>query len=254
MKLLALGNLDEEFDYVDKLPAVVEETDADGIAFTGNILSGEAREEEWNAAREEMRHPDFEKKSVHREHSQDVAVLERFLGELGDLGVPSYVIPGKKDAPERMFLQSMLNEEVVSSNVYMVHRSFAPTPANYVVSGFGGEITSNVRENQFLLKYPQWEAEFGLDFLRHQDEELILLFNTPAGRKFARNEEGPGKAAVSSIIKTYRPHFALCSHSGGEHGQLMVGRTIVAWPGPASEGRYALMDTVQKEVRFGTMD
>jgi Icc-related predicted phosphoesterase len=253
MKVLVLGNLDEEFDEFARVPKAVEETGADAVAFTGNVLVGEEREREWNAAREEVRHPDFEKEKVKREHSRDVAVLERFMGDIGDIQVPSYVIPGRKDAPERMFMQSALNEEVVSARVHMVHRSFAPTPSNYVISGFGGEITSGVRENRFLLKYPQWEAEFSLDFLRHQDADTILLFNTPAGRKFAREEEGPGKAAVSSIIKTYRPRFALCSHPAGEKGQVTIGRTIVAWPGNVCEGNYALLDTVAKEVTFGKL-
>ncbi len=251
--LLALSDLHERFDYLERLPEVVKNANVEGVVFTGNILRAEAREAEWRRAQEEGRAPDLGHPDVARERSDDAESLARFFRTLRELKVPVYLIPGRNDAPERFFLQAAFNSEVVAANIYMVHRSFAPWRRNFVVAGFGGEITHGEREHEALLLYPGWEAQFSLDFVRHLDQDKILLFHTPPVDKFEEPGGHPGHDAVSHIIKTYEPKFAICSRAGGPKGKMMVGTTLVVCPGQLSEGEYALLDTDEREVAFGNL-
>ncbi|RMI13708.1 MAG: metallophosphoesterase [Calditrichaeota bacterium] len=253
MKLLAIGNLDEEFAYLDRLPEVVENLNIEAILFTGNILRAEARQEEWNRAREENRQPDRQRPEILRERDNDAESFKRFFHTLSALNRPTYLVPGKQDAPERFFLQAVFNQEFVSRNIYMVHRSFAPLGRNFVVAGFGGQITDESRENEFFLMYPGWEAEFSLEFLRHLDPDKILLFHTPPGEKFEQSPEDTGSEIVSTLIKTYRPHIVVCSRESRQKGKMFIGNTLVVAPAALKEGYYAVIDTREKAVEFGDL-
>lgn len=58
MKLLAISDLREAFDYIDRLPEVVQEARIDAVLFAGEILQAEARKAEWERAVREQRLPD----------------------------------------------------------------------------------------------------------------------------------------------------------------------------------------------------
>ncbi len=253
MKILAISDVHEEFAYLDRLPDVVKGAGVEAVVFTGNILRAEARRAEWERARAEQRQPDLNQPEVARERDDDAQSINRFFGFLNALGVPVYIVPGKNDAPERFFLQAAFNTEIVAPHVYMVHRSFAPLGGNVVVAGFGGEITHDEREHEFFLRYPGWEAEFSLDFLRHLDQEKILLFHTPPTDKLKGEEGDIGHEIVGHIIKTYDPRFAVASRQSGRKGKLVVGNTMVVCPGRLSEGYYAILDTREREVMFGDL-
>lgn len=253
MKLLAVADALEVFDYADRLGEVVKEAGVEAVLFTGNILKAEARLAEWERARKEGRDPDPDRPEIAQERSGDSRSFARFFRMLNDLRVPCFVVPGKNDAPERFFLQAAFSAEIVNRNVYMVHRSFAPVARNFVVAGFGGEITDGAREHTLLLMYPGWEAQFSLDFVRHLDQEKILLFHTPPEEEFEDGEAGRGHEIVSQIIKTYRPRFVACSRSGGQKGRLWVGDTLVVCPGRLAQGEYAVVDIAERKVWFGNL-
>lgn len=247
MRVLAIGDVDEESADLAGLSEVVDNAGADAVVFTGNLLKAEARRAELEAACGEDRCPDWEADAVTEERENDAESANRFFQALGDLDVPVYLVPGENDAPERFILQVGLNSEVVGANVNLVHRSFAPLGQNLVVSGVGGRITTNERLTCFLLRYPGWEAQFSLDFLRHFEQEKILLFHTPIDIE----EEAGGHEAVRHIIKTYSPKIAVCGRRDGKHGKDTVGRTLVVYPGMLKTGDYAFIDTREKTVEFG---
>ncbi len=174
--------------------------------------------------------PTMNQPEVARERNDDAQSMIRFFRILNTLDVPVFVVPGKNDAPERFFLQAAFNTEIVSPQIHTVHRSFAPLGRNYIVAGFGGEITDERRENEFFLLYPEWEAEFSLAFLRHLEQAKILLFHTPPAEKFEDENEQAGHEMVSHIIKTYAPQYAICSRS-----------TEVVCPGQLSQAMPSLI-------------
>lgn len=253
MKILAISNLLEEFAYLDRLPEVVKNANIEAVVFTGDILRAEARRMEWERAHAEQRPPTMNQPEVARERHDDAQSMIRFFKILNRLDVPVFVVPGKNDAPERFFLQAAFNTEIVSPQIHIVHRSFAPLGRNYIVAGFGGEITEETRENEFFLLYPGWEAEFSLAFLRHLEQAKILLFHTPPAEKFEDENEQAGHEMVSHIMKTYAPQYAICSRSTGQKGKLLIGPTLVVCPGQLSQGDYAILDTREREVAYGNL-
>ncbi len=229
MNVMAIGDLNGDFTYVDRLPEVVKNADIEGVVFAGNILAGA------------------------RGQRDEARSFSRFFGALGSLKVPAFVVPGKNDAPERFFLQAAFNAEVVDAGVYMVHRSFAPLGRNYLVSGCGGEITDGKRDNESFLMYPAWEAQFSLDFLRHVKQEKLLIFHNAPEEQFDDAAPAKGHQAISQMIKNYSPRFAVCCRGGGPKGKLVLGSTLVVCPGPLSDGYYAVLDILERKAVFGDL-
>jgi len=253
MKLLALSELKEEFTYLDRLKEVVRNARIDGVLFSGSVLRAEARLAEWRSAQAEGRTPRWDLPSIEKERSDDAQSITRFLRSLNDLQVPVFLVPGRNDAPERFFLQAALNSEIVEPRVHLVHRSFAPLGAGYVVAGFGGEITASERQSEGFLRFPAWEAEFGLDFLRHLEQEKILLTYTGPAESPEETHSGNGPAAITHILKTYAPQFAVCTRPSGEKGKITVANTLVVFPGELARGDYAIIDTKERKVEFGDL-
>lgn len=253
MKVLAIGDLREEFAYLDRVEEVVRNARLQGVLFTGNILGAEARQAEWERARAEGRKAQLDHPEVVRARRDDAESVTRFFRSLDRLGIPVFVVPGRNDAPERFFLQAASNSEVVDPHIRMVHRSFAPLGRGFVVAGFGGEITANERDHEFFLRYPRWEAEFSLDFLRHLEQVKILLTHTPPAASFGEEGKGDGHEAISHILKSYNPHVAVCSRASGEKCKVVVGKTLVVSPGHLANGDYAIIDLEEKSVAFGDL-
>lgn len=251
MRLLALSDLQEEFAYLDRLPDLVRNARIEGALFCGNVLRAEARNAEREKARGEGRAPRIDLPEIQKARSDDAQSVIRFFRALNQLGTPVFLVPGRNDAPERFFLQAAFNSEIVEPHIHLVHRSFAPLGAGYVVVGFGGEITANERETELFLRYPAWEAEFALDFMRHLEQDKILLTHMPP----TENAETPppGAGAVSHMIKTYAPQFAVASRPNGEKGKSTVANTIVLFPGRLANGDYAILDTKERSVEFGNL-
>ncbi|GAB4230120.1 MAG: hypothetical protein Kow00109_01690 [Acidobacteriota bacterium] len=253
MRLLALADLQERFEHLDRIGEVVENAHCDGILFAGNILAAEARIKEWQQAAAEHRRPSLEKAEVAAERSNDAESLARFFGVLHRLGVPVYVVPGKHDAPERFYLQALAALETVDPRVHQVHRSFAPLHSNYYVIGFGGAVTDNHRDNEYFLEYPAWEAEFGLDFVRHLDGDRILVFHTPPFGRIEDESQDYGHHVIETLIKSFDPRIAVCSRPSGRRGKQLIADTLVVYPGRLAEGEYAVIDTKSRTVEFGNL-
>jgi Icc-related predicted phosphoesterase len=252
MKILAVSDLLEEFTFVDRLPEVIRGAGIEAVVFTGNILRADQREAEWRRALAEGRAPRADLPEVARERDNDAQSLNRFFGALSSLGVPVCVVPGRTDAPERLFLQAACNAEIVAARIYNVHRSFASLGSNWIAAGFGGEITEEERDHEFFLRYPGWEAQFSLEFLRHLDQDRILLFHTPPADELEGRPTG-GHQIVSHILKTYSPRIAFCAPPGHRRGKLMLGNTLVVFPGRLADGDYAVVDTKERTVAFGDL-
>lgn len=253
MKVLAIGDLREEFAYLDRLAEVVKNTRVQAALFTGNILRAEARQAEWERAKAEGRLPQLDQPDVVRERRDDAESVTRFFHSLDRLGVPVFIVPGRNDAPERFFLQAAFNSEVVEKNIHTVHRSFAPLGRGFVVAGFGGEVTAQERDHEFFLMYPGWEAQFSLDFLRHLEQVKIFVAHTSPATPFEGEHKSNGHEAISHILKTYSPHLAVCSRPHGEKGKVIVGTTLVVSPGHLCKGDYAIIDVEEKRVSFGDL-
>ncbi len=256
MRILAITDLRGATQRVPQVIELAEKERVDAVIFCGNIVGEDARTEAFRKAERGGEAPHMEQAALDELEKAAVQAYEAFFDELGKLDIPVMVVPGHLDAPERLYLQAALNHEVVAPNIDMIHRSFAPLPGeNLVVAGFGGGLSEDLRENRFVLVYPEWEAEFAFEFLRHMEQEPILVFHTPPRYENLDLENGKhiGRPIVTELIKTYKPRFAFCGSALNGQGVATIGTTLVVNPGPLRDGHYALVHTRTKEVTFGRL-
>ncbi len=256
MRILAITDLRGATERVPQIVELAREKNVDAVIFCGNIVGEDARTEAFRKADAAGKAPEMEQAALDALEEAAVHAYEAFFDEMGKLDVPVMVVPGHLDAPERLYFQAALNHEVVAPNIDMIHHSFVPLPSeNLVVAGFGGGLSEDLRENRFVLVYPDWEAEFAFEFLRHIEHEPILVFHTPPRRENLDLENGQhiGRHVIEEIIKTYRPRFAFCGSALDGQGTAMIGTTLVVNPGPLARGHYALVNTRTKEITFGRL-
>lgn len=93
MKLLALSELREAFDYIDCLPEVIRAAGVDAILFAGSILQVEACQAEWEWAMREQRLPDRARPEVVEERKNDAESLITFFRRCNAFNVRSMLCP-----------------------------------------------------------------------------------------------------------------------------------------------------------------
>jgi Icc-related predicted phosphoesterase len=168
---------------------------------------------------------------------------------IGRQRIPSYWVPGAKDAPIGAFLREAASAETAFALLRAVHGTAALTPDGHIaIAGMGGEIDDDPdsdRDEERRLRYPRWEAEYRLKILGELGElERILLFSTPPAHKGLGT---PGSETVSELIATYRARLAIV---GGPPTSETIGRTLVVAPGALSDGHYATVDLATRDVEL----
>lgn len=252
MNILVLTDLRGQIQYAERLRGVCRNAGAQAIVFTGNIVDGGARLAEWEAANQEGLSPDYTQPAVQEQEAMDELLYRRFLELLGALNLPSYIVPGHLDAPERSFLHASLNCGLVAPTVALVHRSFAPMGRRFLVAGLGGCLTTDKRETVWTIEYPFWEAASSFNFLHRLDHAHLLLFHTPPAGTNLDLDQGKhvGSPVVNALIKAYQPAIVCCGHARNGQGKTVLNNSLVVNPGPLAEGYYAVIDTREKQVYF----
>ncbi|AAC07740.1 putative protein [Aquifex aeolicus VF5] len=250
-KVLAIKNFKERFDLLPKLKGVIAEKQPDILVVVGNILKNEALEKEYERAHLARREPN--RKVIHENEHYIIETLDKFFREIGELGVKTFVVPGKNDAPLKIFLRAAYEAETAYPNIRVLHEGFAGWRGEFEVIGFGGLLTEHEFEEDFVLKYPRWYVEYILKFVNElKPRRLVTIFYTPPIGEFVdRTPEDPkhhGSAVVNTIIKSLNPEVAIVGHVG--KGHELVGNTIVVNPGEFEEGRYAFLDLTQHKIKL----
>ncbi|RMD94211.1 MAG: metallophosphoesterase [Calditrichaeota bacterium] len=253
MKILALSDMRGHTDYVNRVPELVKEVEPAMVVFTGNVLKSEARLAEWERAKQENRKPDYSKEAIRHEEDHDAQLYETLFDMLGQLNIPTAVIPGALDSPKGRYLRAVLHHESIFSTFHSVHGSFIIAPErSFVVAGFGGLLTERDNEDYFMFVSPRWEVEYYLKFLNELEQERILLFHTPPKDIEGLTDE-KGSEIVNSLIKMYHPKFVFCGGSLDIQKKEVIGDSLVVLPGGLDRGNYALVDTRTNEVEFGNL-
>ena len=101
-----------------------------------------------------------------------------------------------------------------------------------------------------------------LSKLFRKDKTIILIsHNCPYRTKLDKFKQKGGKhksqAAtkwhqgsylLKNIIKEHQPLLCVCGHMHENPGKIKIGRTLVVNPGPAFEGRYAIITIKNKKI------
>jgi len=162
-------------------------------------------------------------------------------GVVGDLGTPTYWVPGITDAPVRRYLLEPYNMVVAFPHLHGVHGTVALGPGPVAFAGMGGDLVDDprtIRMEEALLRYPGWEAEYRLKALAElRDHAKVLLFKTPPAHKGLGT---PGSRVLAELIKTYNPRVAVIA--GESPGRTLLAKTHIVSPGRIDRGDYALID------------
>jgi Icc-related predicted phosphoesterase len=249
--VLAIADLRGHVKMLDPLAARCREYNCEAILIAGNIFTPGLRAEEWERALAQGRAPAAQEAELHREEEQNSQVLDIFLDWLGKLEIPAFIIPGVLDAPERLFVQGVVDHASISPRVALVHRGFAWLGSQHVVAGFGGRVTESRREAYWAVEYPSWEAEFGLEFMRQfEQRRILLLHSVPAG---VPGSAGEPAAVLADLIKMHTPEIVVCAPPDHDAGSIHIGTSLVVWPGRLHEGHYAVIDLRERTAVFGKL-
>lgn len=221
-KILATSNPMGDLEALERLVQVVPETDADALVLIGNLFPKSA-------------------------HTRDYGVFLRLLAQAN---LPTYYIPGPQDAPVWEYLREAANVELIHPHLKNVHGSFAFARGPYLVAGLGGEVVDDgKKEEEEVLRYPAWEAEYRFKVLWEvKDYPKVFLFYTHPVHKGLG--EG-GSQAVAEVIKTHNPLVAFVAGRGQK--KELLGHSYVVVPGDLSEGEYSVFDLREHHLETGNV-
>ena len=254
MLIFSISDFHGELKILSKLKEKIKEIKPDVIVFTGDVVKGYARGNEFLNAKEKGIKPRKNLPEIKEEAKEDFYLYKKFYQTLNEIKIPVMAINGNMDAPESRMFDVILNENLefinlVQENPYSLGK--------FIFAGIGGEITENEREDFFLLKYTKKEIEFSLLRLKKiKDKEKILLFHSPPLGKIVDLDDGKHKGSkiVNELIQEIKPKMVFCGHAHHAQGKEIISKTLVINPGALKYGNYALVDTERMEVKFRNIE
>jgi Icc-related predicted phosphoesterase len=128
----------------------------------------------------------------------------------------------------------------------MMHRE-----DQFMVAGFGGDMTLSDDNRDFVLQYSRNWVEFALRRLEYFPGEKILLFHSPPVCRLDVSEGGHcGVLLINELIEKVSPRLVLCGRAKSGQGTVKLGGSVIVNPGPFFEGNYAIIDYPSLDVKF----
>ncbi|MFW9916048.1 MAG: metallophosphoesterase [Candidatus Thorarchaeota archaeon] len=243
MKILAISDFHGKTEVLPVLGSIVRELRPDGMIFTGDVVKGYARGDEWLAARKEGREPEIIP-AILAEEEEDLRLYDEFFTFFEAEEIPLFLVPGNMDAPVERFSDHVVQRYRQSPFIRVVHDELHEFH-EFKFAGFGGELTPTGAEAFFVRRYLEEEA---IDSMRRLLEdkstgELSLLFHSPPEGE-AGNDEGTqkGSQAINRIIEMLQPAYVFCGHAHKARAIEKVNNTTVINPGALKDGCYAIVD------------
>lgn len=256
MKILVLGELGGELAMLDRVMQDVGLWKPDLVLFTGDVVRGEEREKLWKARREGTAPPAGWQDHLKAKLAEEIDTYRRFIEEVGRFQGTVRIVPGHRDAPLSAFLRVVLKDAAAGSQVGLVHQSFINVGRDFVLVGFGGDITEDERETEVVNCFPGWELSPFLEILEHLPQDPILLTHYPPLAETIDLVDGAhvGSPLLREMIDRHRPAYVFCGHTHSSQGIEAIGRTVVVNPGSLALGNYAIVNTRKETVRFNMLE
>jgi hypothetical protein len=251
MKILAISDFHGTIELLEPFSKRAEEICPDLIVFTGDIVKGYARGDEFIDALRTGRQPVRDKEEIQSEERQDWMFYHEFFTTLQDLKFPVVCVPGNMDAPEERYFQAIERYVIRSHNIKLIHGDFV-NMGDYIISGFGGEITFSQEENFFVLQYSKQKVCMFLERINYFRGKKILLFHTPP-RGDVIDLEGTqhrGCDVINELLSMIKPKIVFCGHAHKAQSKEKISDTLVVNPGALKNGKFAVIDTETEEVKF----
>jgi Icc-related predicted phosphoesterase len=249
MKILLFSDYHAKEEILPEFLKEIKDLEFDMICYTGDILKWRGKATEWANARKENRAPDKNKPGIKEEIEENVEVYKKFYQEIGKLKKPAFLIPGNVDAPISQYLKIGL-EAMKNPNLHIIHHSFYILN-DWVIAGFGGEITESEVEDFFVLRYPRWGVIYGLNFIKNfKQKKMILLHTPPVGKLDLDNGSHKGSVVINDLIEKIKPEWVFCGHAHNAQGQEKIKETMIVNPGALKSYNYAFIETDTGKVEF----
>jgi Icc-related predicted phosphoesterase len=256
MKILVIGDLAGDFEMLSRVMEDVGLWKPDLVLFTGDVVGGAEREKLWGDRAKGKAVPVDWQNKLKKVLAGEAASYRRFMEEMARFRGTVRVVPGHRDAPFENFLRSALRDADANSHVGLVHQSFINAGRDFVLVGFGGDITPDERETGLVNRFPAWEMAYHFEVMQHLPQEPILLTHYPplAEEIDLVDGEHVGSPELRDLIESYRPAYVFCGHAVGSQGIEAVGDSVVINPGTLTEGNYAILNTRKETVRFNMLE
>jgi len=250
VKLVCLTDYRGAHDHLAAIPKIVEREDPDIIFYCGGSMKGEARFQEYEAARRFHSKPDVGSQAIQSEVARDTEYLQEFLLALADTQKVVYVVPGYNDAPESLYFKTVYNYAQIYPNLRPVHEMIYRED-QFMVAGFGGDMTFSEDNRELVLQYSRTWVEFALRRVEYFPGEKILLFHSPPVCRLDKSgDEHCGVLLINEMIERVSPRLVICGRAISGQGTVKMGSAVVVNPGPFFEGHYAVIDYPSMAVQF----
>lgn len=249
MKLVCLSDFHGKKELLGKFIDKIKAERPDLVLFAGDMVRGPARMEEWLESRYRGREPNKEKKEIKLEEKEDKDFYSAFYQAFGSIGVKIMMVPGNLDAPWFRFIQVFESETKSRENIILVHGSWIEA-GDYLIGGFGGEITESGREDFFVLQFPAQEVKEKLGPVRESKLRIMIFHIPPYGHLDTDNGQHKGIEVVRELIEKYKPLLVTFGHSHKAQGKDFIGDSLLVNPGAMKDGNGAVVQLEKKEVEF----
>lgn len=237
-------------EFLPLVPELIRAEEPDFIFYCGGSMKGEKRLSEYENARRYHGKPDLSSPAIQQEISEDAEHLQQFLLALADSQKIVYEVPGYNDASEALYFKTVYNYANIYPNLRPVHEMMNRED-QFMVAGFGGDLTLSDDNRDFVLQYSRTWVEFALRRLEYYPGEKIVMFHTPPVCRLDMSDGGHcGVLLINEMIEKVNPKLVLCGRAKFGQGVVRMGPTTVVNPGPFFEGHYAVIEDPSLEVKF----
>lgn len=240
IRIMGLSDFHGAIHVLDLLKEKIREVNPDIVTFSGDIVKGYKRGDEWLAALDEKRAPQMTE-DIKNEEQEDLQFYRTFFSFLDSLSVPAFVVPGNMDAPEPRFLKAS------KSNI--VHRSLVETPVT--ITGFGGELTEEREETTFVLQYPRQKVMDVMKPFTHKKIDIVITHSPPVSLLSFEDGQEKGSLVVNDLIDLLNPDYLFCGHAHKAQGAEWIKTTLTVNPGALKYGNYVIVE--EDTVEFGRL-
>ncbi len=250
MKFICLSDYRGASEYLSLIPMMIKYEEPDVIFYCGGSMKGEKRLNEYETAWRFHSKPDLTNPVIQKEIEQDTEYLKQFLLVLADTQKIIYVIPGYNDASEAVYFRTVYNYADIYPNLRPAHEMMCRED-QFIIAGFGGEITLSEDNRDLVLQYSRTWVEFSLRRLEYFPSDKILLFHSPPVCRLDLSEgKHCGVLLINEIIERVSPKLVFCGRAKSGQGTVRMGNTTVVNPGFLEDGHYAVIDFPSLEVQF----
>ncbi len=278
MKILAIGDFHGKFP--EKLKKKIKKENPDLILGTGDYTGID----EWRPwlrksfkAREKGKDIWVEnlmgKKRFGKLLKKDYAAGKVILREINQLKIRTFSVFGNGDWYRWQFNKTNRDYKLLIKKLKFI-KDINRGKANFKklkVVGFGGYLDPDIyftrkgrkaifakpeSEKRRRKRYKDWEKE--LMQLMKNKPDILLIHYTPykcldkmKQKGFMLTGSPMGVSSYNRAIKKYKPVLVVCGHMHENPGTCKIGKTMVINPGPASDGKAAIIEFDEKKRKVG---